>query len=474
MKVKTYDIWDLDECLESLPVEPELVTVVQPRVNTSPERKLRQGIAYVDTFETGLDVGDGRNDKARHAGAVLLNDLEIPFTNAYPIIQEWNSKNTSPLSEKELQSAFQNGQKYAKRSPGNKLVDQRMKITARPDNPEETPLPPEDKPRRRWTRKASTFKVGSVKWFWDNRFLKYNVNMLVGIQGSGKSWLLMDMIARLTTGKALERDKARPPMEVTYISDEDDTEDGIMVRLTKFDVNLDMVNFINLPKEGEDGIPKLNLNDHPEQLDEIIDDNPDAELLIFDPIKDWVGDLENNSEGQVRAFWSRIEATTRRRKVTVIFVMHYNKKEGLSVINRVAGSGAWTQKCRCVQGVVQDKGDKTIRYFGEVKCNHSIEATGLRFSLSRKLGFQWLDGDWEGSINDEMQTKATTKIEDCVDWLEEILREHEEKESVIKSRAKARGFDKQMLAKAKKRSGHIDSKHEGGFGSEGYWVWFLI
>jgi RecA-family ATPase len=71
-----------------------------------------------------------------------------------------------------------------------------------------------------------------VDWLWEGWLARGKFHLMEGWPGLGKTTLLIDLMARLTTGQALPGDTAgRPPLNVGLLTAEDDLGDTVSVAL---------------------------------------------------------------------------------------------------------------------------------------------------------------------------------------------------------------------------------------------------
>lgn len=84
------------------------------------ERKGR-AVLYASKWPVVAE-GQGRNNAAFAHACQLRRDFDLPDSEAWEILSQWNDRNSPPLDDQELRQAFSGAEKYGKRSAGNKLT----------------------------------------------------------------------------------------------------------------------------------------------------------------------------------------------------------------------------------------------------------------------------------------------------------------------------------------------------------------
>jgi RecA-family ATPase len=78
---------------------------------------------------------------------------------------------------------------------------------------------------------ADEVKQQSVKWLWENRFALGKITLIGGYPGVGKSQLVIDLIARMTSNGRWPTGELAVPGNAVILSSEDDAADTICPRL---------------------------------------------------------------------------------------------------------------------------------------------------------------------------------------------------------------------------------------------------
>ena len=148
---------------------------------------------------------------------------------------------------------------------------------------------------------------------------------------------------------------------------------------------------------------------------------------------------------------------------------HFNKNEGASSSNRVAGSVDIMGAARTVLYVVNNPSDADSRVVFVQKSNLGQKPHPMLFSLGENGCLCWAEApegfDWRTA----MTAKIDGVVEEAVEFLKTVMAENDgEVRSVLAlDQAKDAGISKGALDKAKARLG-IRSRRIGG--TNGYWV----
>jgi len=189
--------------------------------------------------------------------------------------------------------------------------------------------------------RASEVTPTKPNWLWRKRFLHNEINIIAGHPGVGKSFITIDMAARVTKGRVWPDGIGKAPEgNVVIMAAEDDYNYVIVPRLKAVNADLDRVFFIE-GKEEEIGTSLIKLEADHELLAKALRDT-NASMLIVDPALSYVGaGVKVNEERDIRATLMQPLANMARRTGTsIVLVTHLNKKPDLERIQRTGGAMA--------------------------------------------------------------------------------------------------------------------------------------
>jgi hypothetical protein len=116
------------------------------------------------------------------------------------------------------------------------------------------------------------------------------------------------------------------------------------------------------------------------RLDQLLRAMPDCRLVIVDPISAYLGDINEQSNGEVRGLMLPLAALAQQHSVAVLAVTHLRKKEG-AAIYRAMGSLAFVAAARAAWLVAKDPKQPQRRLFLPIKNNLAADTSGLAFTI---------------------------------------------------------------------------------------------
>jgi len=321
-----------------------------------------------------------------------------------------------------------------------------------------------------------------LDWLWPGRIPLGKLTLLAGDPGLGKSFVTLDIAARVSRGEAW------PDMPlfkttaggVVLFNAEDDLADTIAPRLDK--MNADDTRILAVegiggrdPQTNEEWKRPFSLETDLPRLDEVIADNPDTRLVIIDPISAFTGKVDSHKNADVRLLLAPLADLAGRHQVSVLSVTHLSKSGATKAVYRAMGSLAFAAAARAVWAVTKDPNDPQRRLFLPAKLNLAQNPDGLAYRIEdgRVL---WdvepvrmhADDAFAAEVRaaDERGNKGTERRE-AVAWIREQLANGPVPSSQIIEDAKENGFAERTLRRAYKEMGGRSEKEAC------QWVWSL-
>jgi len=156
-------------------------------------------------------------------------------------------------------------------------------------------------------------------------------------------------------------------------------------------------------------------------------------LIVLSPLKSFLPKLKNaNDELQVRKELNKLLEFITWTDCAILGLIHLNKKEDMSVLDRVGGSGAFGQVVRGCMGVGMEPGDEEARRLMNVKYSYGVPGDQLIFR-PRHVGKHEKDAyvraEWETATQRRdpqslFQKQASPDGMSANDWLIAYLMEH--------------------------------------------------
>ncbi|MCD8107025.1 MAG: AAA family ATPase [Oscillospiraceae bacterium] len=293
----------------------------------------------------------------------------------------------------------------------------------------------------------------TVRWLWYPFIAIGKITILQGDPGDGKSTMMLNLIAEISTGGATPDGKALGvPRRVLYQCSEDGLEDTIKPRLEKCGADCRNVGFINEETGGA-----LTLDD--ERLRQaIVEYRP--RLVVIDPIQAYIGgSADLQVAGRARKLMSRLSMWASVYECAIVLIGHLNKKEGQKDLYRSFGSIDVVAAARSVLQVERDEEDPCIRTVHQIK--NSLGPTGETFSfeIRSETGFKWLGCDLSPepqrliSEDKDKPQAFTTKMEKAAYLIKQLLADRDMSSKEIYERLKEQGIGHRTAEDTKKAIG---------------------
>jgi len=320
-----------------------------------------------------------------------------------------------------------------------------------------------------------------VQWLWRDRLPAGMVAVLDGPPGIGKSTVVADIAAHISTGRPLPGETGpREPANVLLVGCEDSAAHTVRPRLDAAGADVRRVHLL----EEIDG-RMIKLPDDVGRLEEIVREKG-ASLVVIDPLSAYIGQVDLHRDNEVRAALAPLAGLAQRTNAVVLLVRHLRKSGGTDAIGRGLGSIAISAVARTVMILLKDPDDSAAMVLAWPKLSVGASPSSLRWSrtiIDGRPRVVWgtecpLSADDILARHDERHSGAggageATAVDSAVEWLMTLLEGPgflpvEE----IEQRAEADGMGWRTVERAKARLG-IRARRVGtpGEGGGGYWVW---
>jgi len=157
------------------------------------------------------------------------------------------------------------------------------------------------------TIRMSEIKTEKLEWLWQDRIPSGNITLFGGQPGCGKSIVLLDIIARATTGRewADGSPNTLGARDVLLLASEDGEADTIKPRLIAAEADMTRIHFVRrVLIESKDKSAKrkraLQLSHDIRRLKNALKAHPEVALVALDPISAFFGDVDPNKDKQIR------------------------------------------------------------------------------------------------------------------------------------------------------------------------------
>ncbi len=309
----------------------------------------------------------------------------------------------------------------------------------------------------------------AITWLWEGRIAAGKMSLLVGDPGLGKSYLTMDLAARVTIGGTWPDKSPARPGTVIVLTAEDGLADTVRPRLDLLGGDPARVHILTGTGDPEKPSSFTLAQDLDCLEDAVL--RTGAGLVIIDPLSAYLGsERDSHRDADVRGLLAPLAALAERHQLAVLSVLHLNKSEQQKALYRVQGTLAFVAASRAVFAVVNDQDEPGRRLFLPLKMNLGPTPPTLGFRIDAR-GLWWEAGPVEVDIESALggwEAKAErSERQEAGAFLREVLADGSVPAEEVKKQAKAAGMSEATLRRAKGELGITHYK----VGYPGVWMW---
>lgn len=338
---------------------------------------------------------------------------------------------------------------------------------------------------------ASDVTMQKLEWLWPGRIPKGKITVFAGDPGNGKSLTSVDLVARLTTGRHFyDAPNENPPMDALMLFCEDGAADTVKPRLVAARADVKRVGFLTgtreTPENSEPRERAFRLDTDIKMLEAALEKNPEAKLVVIDPITSYLGAKKMQVDQEVRDALQPLAKLGDQTGVSFLLVAHNNKRGDVNALHRLMGAVAFSGVARAVWEFVPDEDEE----YGKggyamlgVKMNIARKHDGLIFAVAEKPvemrnGSGKLESvptafvEWKGRTKQTadgaigMAAKRGPRKDEAETFLKSFLTGPKQAREVFAAGAKV-GIAEATLKRAKKNLG-VESEQVNS-----HWVWEL-
>lgn len=297
-----------------------------------------------------------------------------------------------------------------------------------------------------------------LTWLWLDRIPLKGVTLLEGDPGDGKSTLMYDVTARVTTGRPMPfSDAANDPAGVVLLQAEDLLREVVRPGLDAAGADVRRVIAYDRTK----------FSMKPFVLSEDIDLIRDAieavkaKLVVIDPFNAFSGH-SGNSESAVRRTMGALAALAEEVDVAIVAVRHMDKRPGTNPKHAGLGSTGFVAAARSVLVVVSDPdSNNPYQHILATSKSNLADAPPLSYRTIKTNGVitvEWM-GEVSQSLSEIFAASANryehSQLEEACFVLYSILAEHKEPlpAKEVKGRASEALISERTLKRAKRKLG---------------------
>jgi putative DNA primase/helicase len=234
-------------------------------------------------------------------------------------------------------------------------------------------------------RRLADIETRPVSWLWRGYVPANKITLIEGDPSLGKSLLVADLLARVTTSRTMPDGSASDlpaPASVLLLASEDDASDTLKPRLLAAGADLSRVYLWEAVTT--DQVTRMPLL--PEDLAQLasIINEIDAKMIVIDPLSSYLSNrIDSWKDPDIRRALSPLAAMGNDLGVTIILLRHWNKSPGTDLLYRGLGSIGFTAAARSVLAVVRHPEDDNTRILFGLKSNLGPRPPALAFEIEQ-------------------------------------------------------------------------------------------
>ena len=298
-----------------------------------------------------------------------------------------------------------------------------------------------------------------ITWLWSGFMAAGTVVTLDGDPGQGKSTVMLDIAARVSTGQPMPGcDERRTPASIIIMSAEDDSESkiGPVLRLA----GADKARIVNQPmKLDYDGPPTMiTVKDIDILRREIV--RTDAKLVIVDPLTGYLPssrETDSHKDQDIRKVLGPLSQLANETSVCIVGIRHLNKTGGSNPLYRGGGSIAIGGGARTVIMAGAERDDETRHVLAVAKSNVGPRLPSITYyietvpdDLGKLPRIRW--GERGGYRAKELfaEPTPTSRLDEAKSFLEDhvLASDHEQPATQLFRDAARQGITERTLRRA--------------------------
>lgn len=316
-----------------------------------------------------------------------------------------------------------------------------------------------------------------VSWLWWPRIPLGKITVLGGHPGLGKSFLTLDLAARVSAGLPWPDQPGEPAPRggVVLLSAEDDLADTIRPRLDACGADTERITAIRGRHRAKTNAPEPITLEDIDALEEAIARTPETRFVVVDPFGAVVPEsIDANSNSDVRRMLYPLATLAARSRVAMLLVTHLNKAHGSKGIARFTGSLALPAAARSAWLVVEHPTDRARRKMLPAKSNLGPDALGMGYRITGDPPrVEWESLALHEHADDALAAESDSSSErsavgEACEWLRGELALGPVPVKELEQRGVQEGIQSSTLRAARAALG-IKPRREG-FGPGGRWV----
>jgi hypothetical protein len=305
-----------------------------------------------------------------------------------------------------------------------------------------------------WIQPVSQVQPREIDWLWLFRLGFGKLALLEGDPDLAKSFIALDLCARLSTGRPMPDGSAGPGVvNSMYLFVEDGDGDTVRPRLARMGADIDRV---YVPDFRRCHAPLLLPRDLP-RFKEMLG-HCQARLVVLDPFLAFLDStVQSFSEQSLRRLLTPLQALAEEFHCAILLVRHLNKAVGLRALYRGTGSIALSAACRSEWLVARIPDGEGRCVLAQQKNNLAARQPSLAYEVSAaadgKPALVWHgETDWSAeSVLNQRRPLPATRRDEASAFLREFLRDGPKTSRQIWAAAREHGHKEKTLRAAARK-----------------------
>jgi hypothetical protein len=410
-----------------------------------------------------LKAGKGRNN-ALTSIAGTLRRRGLSEEAIYAALAKENEQTANPLPDEEVQSIAHSVASRYEPAPEDEAVGNLVDGVLE--------------------RVLADGEAENVVWLWPHYIPVGMLTLLAGDPSQGKSTLTLDLVARITTGKAWpDGAPGGEASDVALLASEDSITHTVLPRLLAAGGDPSRVR--QLTTTIEQGQSRhFSLVRDLAALDAVYERRPFAALVV-DPINAYLPSVDTYRDNEVRAVLTPLVEWATKRMVAVIAIIHMGKNADRSALQRILGSVAFGAAARASYLACRDATQEGRQLFLCSKLNVAPDPPGLAFRFEPRTvpgkggvpvatsGVAWEPGTVKVSAEDALKALSKTAPQarqEAMKAIRSVMAGGPVEADEAEAQVLGVGVSEGTLKRAKLDMG-VRSVRVGGMADAGRWYW---
>lgn len=355
--------------------------------------------AYIDSLDPSVQGRGGSNMMMRACNLLFWEwDFDRNDPQALAILDRYNARAVPPWKQRELEhkidSVFSNPPSAPRGGRRRSALrdaakDFSLDFTVSGASAPAGPEPDAENDSGLLLESWDSVICKPLEWIWENRITLGELTLICGAGGIGKSALVQDWMARVTTGRDWPDGCHCQQGRVLFFTSEESVKRKVIPHFKEWGGDVRYVESIVGTKITKNRVGYFTLADcyELEKYAKRHFGTPHPlRMLVLDPITGAMGDTDANSMTKVRAVIQPLTDLAEKYQFAVIALCHPNKNAGnpkngrVPVVDLIAGSQAFGNTSRAAWWCWKSPA-KTIKCFN-CKTNAEVPLKGFYFHFT--------------------------------------------------------------------------------------------